>query len=68
MIYRFYDIVAESEAGEYKLDQEFTLEVPEHDLSTAIERQEHLASMFDTLVSASGCSISSFSCDPVDAT
>lgn len=68
MIYRFYDIVAESENGEYPLGQEFTLEVAEHDLSTALERQEHLAQMFDTLVSASGCSISSFSCDPVTTT
>lgn len=67
MIYRFYDIVAESEAGDYKLDKEFTLEVPDHDLSTAIERQEHLASMFDVLVSASGCQISSFCSDAVTA-
>lgn len=64
MTYRFYDIVAESEVGEYHLDREFTLDIPDCDMSTALDRQEHLATMFDSLVQASGCSIASFSCDP----
>jgi uncharacterized protein YdeI (YjbR/CyaY-like superfamily) len=64
MIYRFYDIVAESEAGEYNLNKEYRLDIPNSDMSTALDRQEHLATMFDSLVQASGCSIASFSCDP----
>ena len=66
MIYRFYDIVAESGESEYSLDKEFTLSIPERDLSTPVERQEHLADMFEALVSASGCEISSFSCNLVE--
>ena len=64
MIYRFYDIVAESEVGEYNLDKEFRLDIPDCDMSTALDRQEHLATMFDSLVQASGCPVVSFSCDP----
>lgn len=64
MKYRFYDIVAESENGEYDLNKEFSLDIPDHDMSTALDRQEYLGTMFDVLVQASGCSIASFCCDP----
>lgn len=64
MLYRFYDIVAENEETEYALGKEYTLDIPEHDMSTAVERQEYLGKMFDALIAATGCNISSFSCDP----
>lgn len=64
MLYRFYDIVAESGETEYRLDREYTLDIPEHDTSTAVERQEYLNIMFETLIAASGCDVCSFSCDP----
>lgn len=67
MKYRFYDIVAErdSDFQEYAVNQEYVLDVPDHDLSTAVERQEYLGIMFETLAEASGCNISSFKCDKV---
>jgi hypothetical protein len=64
MLYRFYNIVAETEEKEYPLEKEYTLDIPEHDMSTALERQEHLGKMFDILIAATGCEVSSFSCDP----
>ena len=60
--YRFYNIVAEREDGiEIPVDQEFILDLPEHDMSTPIERQEFLGIMFDTVVAASGLNVCSFS-------
>lgn len=64
MIYRFYDIVAESDELEYSVDKEYTLDIPKRDMSTAMERQEHLGDMFDALIAASGCNVASFRCDP----
>lgn len=59
---RFYDIKIENEQlEEVPLHQEFTLDVPEHDMSTPIERQEHIGVLFDTIVAASGLSVCSFS-------
>lgn len=67
MKYRFYDIVAErdSDFQEYAVNQEYVLDMPDHDLSTAVERQEYLGIMFETLTQASGYNISSFKCDEV---
>lgn len=64
MIYRFYDIVAESGETEYAVDKEYTLDIPDRDMSTALDRQEHLGDMFEALVAASGCGVVSFRCDP----
>lgn len=62
MLYNFYDIVAESEDGltEFVVSRNYTLEIPEHDLSTPIERQEHLGVMLDRLTEASGVNVLSF--------
>jgi hypothetical protein len=65
MKYRFYDIMAENESGEYALNREFVLEIPDHDMSCVLERQEHTSCMFDAVVAASGCDIYSFSCDQI---
>jgi hypothetical protein len=62
MKYNFYDIVAESEDGltEFAVDRNYTLEIPDHDLSTPMERQEHFGVMLDKLIEASGVSVLSF--------
>lgn len=67
MLYNFYDIVAESEDGstEFVVSNNYTLEIPEHDLSTAIERQEHLGVMLDSLTQASGVNVISFKTEKV---
>jgi hypothetical protein len=62
MLVRFYEIKVENENfEETTVNQEFTLEVPEHDMSTPLERQEHIGVLFDTIISASGLSVCSFS-------
>jgi hypothetical protein len=64
--HRFYDIVVESEDGtEMPTQREFVLELPEHDMSSALERQEFLNIMFDTVVAASGLNVCSFRSEPV---
>lgn len=64
--HRFFDIVVENENGdEVAVDREFLLELPEHDMSTAVERQEFLGIMFDTVVAASGLNVCSFKSEPV---
>lgn len=64
MQYRFFDIVIETENGEIGLDKEFTLDIPEHDTSNAMERAEYLGIMLDSISVASGCEVSSFCTDP----
>lgn len=68
MKYRFYDIVAEFEDGERAVDQQFTAEVPDHDMSCVLERQEHIGRVLDAVVSASGLNVCSFSYEPVSFT
>jgi|LakMenEpi03Aug12_release.lakeMendotaPanAssembly.Ray.scaffolds.fasta_scaffold81454_10 hypothetical protein len=64
--HRFYDILVENDNGdEIAVDREFLLELPEHDMSTAVERQEFLGIMFDTVVAASGLNVCSFKSEPV---
>lgn len=64
--HRFYDIVVENEDGtEMPTQREFVLELPEHDMSSAVERQEFLGIMFDTVVAASGLNVCSFKSQPV---
>jgi len=62
MLHKFCNIVAESEDGtEFSLNKDYILDVPEHDLSTPMERQEQIGIMFDMIVAASGHRVSSFS-------
>jgi hypothetical protein len=66
MLHRFYDIKIENEKfEEIALSQEYVLDVPEHDMSTPLERQEHIGQMFDILTAASGLNVCSFSTDSV---
>jgi hypothetical protein len=67
MQHRFFDILVESENGqdEIALDREFILDVPEHDMSTAIERLEHVGVLLDTITAASGCAVCSFRSEPL---
>ena len=64
MIVRFYDIVVDSlKDGVYTLEQlgkEITLEIPDRDLSEAVERAEHIATMMEKLTEHSGQDVSSF--------
>ena len=64
MLQRFYDIKIENENfEEIHLPQEYVLDVPDHDMSTALDRQEYLNKLFDIITSASGLNICSFSTD-----
>jgi len=67
MKHRFFDIVIENEAGETPVTNEYVLDLPEHSMETAIDRQEFLGIMFDTVVSASGFNVCSFSSEEVVA-
>jgi hypothetical protein len=61
MKHRFFDILAENEDGsEMAVGREFTLDLPVHSMETAVDRQEFLGIMFDTLVAASGLNVCSF--------
>lgn len=66
MIYRFYEIMVESNDGDTvsQLDKEFVLDIPEHDTSNAMERAEYLGIMLDSISAASGCEVCSFCTDP----
>ena len=64
MLQRFYDIKIENDnLEEVSLSKEYVLDVPEHDMSTALDRQEYLGKLFDIVTSASGLNICSFSTD-----
>lgn len=64
MLQRFYDIKVENENfEEIPLTQEYVLDVPEHDMSTPLERQEYIGSLFDIITAASGLNVCSFSTD-----
>lgn len=65
MKYRFFDIKVENESGENEVSNEYVLDLPEHDMSTAVERQEFLEIMFDTIISASGLNVCSFRSEEV---
>jgi hypothetical protein len=64
-LHRFFDIVVENDLNDQHIDQEFVLELPEHDMDTAVERQEFLGIMFDTLTAASGLNVVSFSSEQI---
>lgn len=61
MKFRFFDIVAENNEVEYPVSSEFVLDLPEHSTETAVDRQEFLGMMFDSLIAASGLNVCSFS-------
>lgn len=64
MLCRFFDIKVENESfEEIPISQEYILDVPDHDMSTALERQEYLGKMFDIVAAASGLNVCSFSTD-----
>lgn len=62
---RFFDIVVENENGEQPVSGEYILDLPDHNMDTAVDRQEFLGIMFDTVVSASGLNVCSFSSEEV---
>jgi hypothetical protein len=65
--YRFYDILVENEDGsEANVQNEFVLDLPKHDMSTPVERQEFLGIMCDAVTAASGMNICSFRSEPVN--
>jgi hypothetical protein len=62
MKHRFFDIIAENADGsEISVNREFVLELPEHNMDDAVDRQEFLGIMFDSVIAASGLNICSFS-------
>ncbi|NDC23375.1 MAG: hypothetical protein EBZ49_04520 [Proteobacteria bacterium] len=64
--YRFYDIVVEDEHGyEMPLWHEFVLELPNHNDTNAMERQEFLGIQLDAVTAASGLNVCSFRSEPV---
>lgn len=65
MKHRFFDIVIENEDGETSVLNEYVLDLPEHSMETAVDRQEFLSIMFDTVVSASGLNVCSFSSEEI---
>lgn len=69
MKHHFYNIVVESEDGttEHSVENHYILDLPEHSMENAIDRQEYLGIMFDSLVAASGLNVCSFMSDPVTA-
>lgn len=67
MKHRFFDIMIENEDGEKPIENEYVLDLPEHSMETAVDRQEFLGIMFDTVVSASGLNVCSFSSEEVVA-
>lgn len=67
MKHRFYNIVVETENGEDSIQNEYVLDLPEHSMDTAIERQEFLGIMFDSVVTASGLNVCSFKSEEVMA-
>lgn len=62
---RFFDIVVENENGEQPVSGEYILDLPDHNMDTAVDRQEFLSIMFDTVVSASGLNVCSFSSEEI---
>lgn len=67
MKHRFFDIVVENETGDVRVPNEYILDLPEHTMETAVDRQEFLGIMFDTVVSVSGLNVCSFSSEEVVA-
>lgn len=67
MKHRFYNLVIENETGETPIPNEYVLDLPEHTMETAVDRQEFLGIMFDTVVAASGLNVCSFSSEEIVA-
>lgn len=60
MKHRCYDIVVENDNGETNVPDEYVLDFPDVSLSTAMDRQEFVGIMYDTLVTTSGLNVCSF--------
>ena len=60
MKHRCYDIVVENDDGEMNVPDVYVLDFPDVSLSTALERQEFVGVMYDTLVATSGLNVCSF--------
>lgn len=60
MKHRFFDIVVENETGEQAVSSEYVLDLPEHSMDSAVDRQEFLGILFDSVVAASGLNVCSF--------
>ena len=60
MKHRCYDIIVEDDQKERSITDEFVLDLPSVSMETAMERQEFLGFMYDTLVATSGLNICSF--------
>lgn len=60
MLHRFYDIMIENENGEMPIPNEYVLDLPDHNMESAVDRQEFLGIMYDTLVATSGLNVCSF--------
>lgn len=60
MKYRCYDIVVENDNGDTNVPDEYVLDFPDVSLSTALDRQEFVGIMYDTLVATSGLNVCSF--------
>jgi hypothetical protein len=67
MKHRCYDIVVENDNGEANVPDEYVLDLPEHNATTAVDRQEFLGIMLDTLVASSGLNVCSFRSEEVVA-
>ena len=64
--HHFFDIMFEDENGiEKPADREYLINLPDHDMSSPMERQEFLSIMMDTLVATSGLNVSSFRSESV---
>jgi len=64
--HRFFDIVVENEMGDMPIDNEYVLDLPEHNMDTPLDRQDFLGVMLDTVTAASGLNVCSFRSEPVN--
>lgn len=71
MLVRFFDIVIESlENGDStlsRLNNEFSLDIPDRDLNDVLERTEHKTDMVDAVSNHTGHDVSSFCYEVVEA-
>lgn len=67
MKHRCYDIVIENDNGEVNVPDEYVLDLPDVSMATAMDRQEFIGIMYDSLVATSGLNVCSFSSEEVVA-
>jgi hypothetical protein len=66
MNYRCYNIMVSDGDNAVPFSTEYTIQIPDRDMTAATERADHLGIMWDALVVASGCDVESFSYDEVN--